>query len=55
MLYILNYIDRNNVSAARTHGFEEDLKLEGNQIDTVLSILYGGCSCASDLSQSKQF
>ncbi|KAK4052147.1 hypothetical protein OIV83_002441 [Microbotryomycetes sp. JL201] len=42
VLYILNYIDRNNVSAARTYGFERDLKLQGNQIDTILSILYVG-------------
>ncbi|KAM0791960.1 hypothetical protein ACM66B_000464, partial [Microbotryomycetes sp. NB124-2] len=42
VLYILNYIDRNNVSAARTYGFEEDLNLRGNQIDTILSILYVG-------------
>ncbi|KAK4050528.1 hypothetical protein OIO90_004995 [Microbotryomycetes sp. JL221] len=40
ILYILNYIDRNNVSAARTYGFERDLGLQGNQIDTILSILY---------------
>ncbi|KAF9232155.1 MFS general substrate transporter [Melanogaster broomeanus] len=42
LIYILNYIDRNNVAAARLRGFEEDLHLEGQQFNTVLSILYVG-------------
>ncbi|KAF5358605.1 hypothetical protein D9758_007697 [Tetrapyrgos nigripes] len=42
IIYILNYIDRNNASAARLKGFEEDLKLEGQQFATILSILYVG-------------
>ncbi|KAH9920672.1 MFS general substrate transporter [Fomitopsis serialis] len=42
VIYILNYIDRNNVSAARLRGLEADLKLEGQQYDTLLSILYVG-------------
>ncbi|GAA5885176.1 hypothetical protein JCM6882_007262 [Rhodosporidiobolus microsporus] len=42
VIYILNYIDRNNVSAARTKGFEEDLNLKGREYDTLLSILYVG-------------
>ncbi|CAA7259721.1 unnamed protein product [Cyclocybe aegerita] len=42
LIYILNYIDRNNASAARLRGFEEDLHLEGNQFATVLSVLYIG-------------
>ncbi|ORY90749.1 MFS general substrate transporter [Leucosporidium creatinivorum] len=42
VIYILNYIDRNNVSAARTKGFEDDLSLTGSQYPTVLSILYVG-------------
>ncbi|KAI0701167.1 MFS general substrate transporter [Cytidiella melzeri] len=29
LIYILNYIDRNNAAAARLRGFEEDLHLEG--------------------------
>ncbi len=35
-------IDRNNASAARLRGFERDLKLEGTQFATILSILYVG-------------
>ncbi|GAA5998021.1 uncharacterized protein JCM10292_002267 [Rhodotorula paludigena] len=42
VIYILNYIDRNNVSAARTKGLEEDLGLQGREYDTLLSILYVG-------------
>ncbi|KAF9646956.1 MFS general substrate transporter, partial [Thelephora ganbajun] len=42
IIYILNYIDRNNAAAARLRGFEEDLGLTGNQFATVLSILYVG-------------
>ncbi|THU95195.1 MFS general substrate transporter [Dendrothele bispora CBS 962.96] len=42
ILYILNYIDRNNAGAARLKGFEEDLKLQGQEFATLLSILYVG-------------
>ncbi|KAJ7781283.1 MFS general substrate transporter [Mycena metata] len=42
LIYVLNYIDRNNASAARLHGFERDLNLTGNQFASVLSILYVG-------------
>lgn len=39
---VLNYIDRNNASAARLQGFEKDLGLTGQQFPTLLSILYVG-------------
>lgn len=42
IIYILNYIDRNNAAAARLRGFEEDLHLEGQEFNTLLSILYVG-------------
>lgn len=42
VIYILNYIDRNNASAARLRGFEADLHLKGQQFATILSILYVG-------------
>ncbi|KAF9223222.1 MFS general substrate transporter [Gyrodon lividus] len=41
-IYILNYIDRSNVGAARLEGFEADLHLVGQQFATLLSILYVG-------------
>ncbi|KAK2466175.1 hypothetical protein APHAL10511_001817 [Amanita phalloides] len=42
VIYILNYIDRNNASAARLRGFEKDLHLKGQEFATLLSILYVG-------------
>ncbi|KDQ17349.1 hypothetical protein BOTBODRAFT_604572 [Botryobasidium botryosum FD-172 SS1] len=45
LIYILNYIDRNNAAAARLRGFEADLGLEGQQFATLLSILYVGYIC----------
>ncbi|KAI0307088.1 MFS general substrate transporter [Multifurca ochricompacta] len=42
LIYILNYVDRNNASAARLKGFEADLHLKGQQFNTLLSILYVG-------------
>ncbi|KAA1466512.1 MFS general substrate transporter [Dentipellis sp. KUC8613] len=42
VIYILNYIDRNNASAARLRGFEKDLNLKGEEFNTLLSILYVG-------------
>ncbi|TCD70425.1 hypothetical protein EIP91_003506 [Steccherinum ochraceum] len=42
VIYILNYVDRNNASAARLKGLEADLKLKGQEFNTLLSILYVG-------------
>ncbi|KAL5514465.1 hypothetical protein ACEPAG_2553 [Sanghuangporus baumii] len=42
IIYILNYIDRNNAAAARLRGFESDLHLKGQEYNTVLSIMYVG-------------
>ncbi|KAI0065885.1 sugar transporter [Artomyces pyxidatus] len=42
VIYILNYIDRNNAGAARLRGFEADLHLKGQEFATLLSILYVG-------------
>ncbi|KAG0709584.1 MFS general substrate transporter [Suillus ampliporus] len=42
LVYIMNYMDRNNVAAARLRGFEEDLNMTGNQFNTLISILYVG-------------
>ncbi|KAG1788911.1 MFS general substrate transporter [Suillus plorans] len=41
LMYILNFIDRNNVSAARTQ-LTTDLHLEGPQFATLLSIFFVG-------------
>lgn len=42
ILYILNYLDRNNIASARLGGLEEDLNLKGNQYQTCISILFVG-------------
>ncbi|KAI1122883.1 major facilitator superfamily domain-containing protein [Nemania abortiva] len=42
IMYILNYIDRNNIAAAKLSGLPEDLNLQGNQFQTSVSILFVG-------------
>lgn len=42
LVYLMNYIDRNNYAAARLQGLEEDLNLVGNQYQVGLSILFVG-------------
>ncbi|RVX67346.1 hypothetical protein B0A52_09127 [Exophiala mesophila] len=42
LIYLMNYIDRNNYAAARLQGLEEDLNLQGDQYQTGLSILFVG-------------
>ncbi|OJD22152.1 hypothetical protein ACJ73_06504 [Blastomyces percursus] len=40
IVYLMNYIDRNNYAAARLQGLEADLKLTPSQYQTGLSILF---------------
>ncbi|WVF73150.1 hypothetical protein IAT40_007969 [Kwoniella sp. CBS 6097] len=42
LLYIMNYLDRNNISSAKGKGLMRDLKLNETQYATCLSILYVG-------------
>jgi MFS family permease len=42
LIYIMNYLDRNNMAAARLRGLQDDLNLNYNQYATCLSILYVG-------------
>lgn len=42
IIYIMNYLDRNNIAAARLKGLQDDLKLDDAQYSTCLSILYVG-------------
>lgn len=42
IMYVMNYLDRNNIAAARLGGLEEDLNLIGNQYQTSVSILFVG-------------
>ncbi|KAL2821335.1 major facilitator superfamily domain-containing protein [Aspergillus cavernicola] len=42
LIYIMNYLDRNNMAAARLKGLQSDLGLDYDQYATCLSILYVG-------------
>ncbi|KAH7402214.1 hypothetical protein DE146DRAFT_754809 [Phaeosphaeria sp. MPI-PUGE-AT-0046c] len=42
LIYIMNYLDRNNIAAARLGGLQEDLGIDDTQYATCLSILYVG-------------
>ncbi|KAJ0159134.1 putative transporter [Colletotrichum tanaceti] len=42
LIYIMNYLDRNNIAAARLRGLQTDLNLNDTQYATCLSILYVG-------------
>ncbi|CAN8103904.1 unnamed protein product [Discula destructiva] len=42
LIYIMNYLDRNNIAAARLKGLQTDLNLSDTQYATCLSILYVG-------------
>ena len=42
LIYIMNYLDRNNIAAARLRGLQDDLQLDNQQYATCLSILYAG-------------
>lgn len=42
VMYILNYIDRNNIAAAKLAGLEKDLGLSSVEYSTAVSILFVG-------------
>ena len=42
LMYIMNYLDRNNIASARLAGLEADLNLVGTQYQTCVSILFVG-------------
>ena len=42
LIYILNYLDRNNIASARLGGIEKELGMHGSQWETVISILFVG-------------
>ncbi|KAK0385988.1 hypothetical protein NLU13_5705 [Sarocladium strictum] len=42
LMYILNYIDRNNIAAAKLAGLKEDLNLSDTEYATSVSILFVG-------------
>lgn len=42
LMYILNYLDRNNIAAAKLAGILDDLHLSSTQFNTAVSILFAG-------------
>lgn len=44
IMYILNYLDRNNISAAKLAGITTELNLSATQYQTSVSILFVGYS-----------
>ncbi|KAF4629961.1 hypothetical protein G7Y89_g8185 [Cudoniella acicularis] len=42
LMYIMNYLDRNNIAAAKLAGIVEDLNLKGAEFQTSVSILFVG-------------
>jgi len=42
--YILNYLDRQNIAAAKLAGIMEDLGLSITEYNTVVSVLFAGYS-----------
>lgn len=42
LVYLMNYIDRNNYAAAKLQGLTEDLSLSPNEYQVGLSILFVG-------------
>jgi len=42
LMYIMNYLDRNNIAAAKLAGILTDLHLKGSEFNTAVSILFVG-------------
>lgn len=42
LIYVLNYLDRNNIATARLGTLEEDIGLAGTQYNTIISIFFVG-------------
>lgn len=54
IMYILNYLDRNNIAAAKLAGLIEDLHLTGDQFNTSVSILFVGYLLMQGMRSSLQ-
>ena len=49
IMYILNYLDRQNIASAKLAGIEEDLRMNDVQYQTCISILFIGYSMITRL------
>lgn len=50
VMYIMNYLDRQNIAAAKLANIEKDLKMSDVQYQTCVSILFVGYSMLSIIS-----
>lgn len=55
LMYIMNYLDRNNIAAAKLAGLSKDLNLHDNQYQTALSILFVGYLLMQGEDASRNF
>jgi hypothetical protein len=46
LMYIMNYLDRNNISSAKLAGLSKELKLVGDQFQVKTSLSGGSCPCS---------
>ncbi|OKP12717.1 hypothetical protein PENSUB_1657 [Penicillium subrubescens] len=53
LMYIMNYLDRQNIAAAKLAQIEQDLKMTHVQYQTCVSILFVGYSASIILTQIK--
>lgn len=51
IMYVLNYLDRQNIASAKLAGFEADLNLSPVDYQTTVSILFVGYSESCDAPQ----
>lgn len=49
LMYILNYLDRNNIASAKLANIEEDLNMTPTEYQSCISILFAGYSECSNL------
>lgn len=50
LVYLMNYIDRNNYAAAKLQGLERDLNLNDTEYQVGLSILFVGYVCLTTVA-----
>ena len=54
LMYIMNYLDRNNIAAAKLAGLSEDLNLKANEYQLSVSILFVGYLLMQGMPRSLQ-
>lgn len=53
LMYIMNYLDRNNIAAVRLAGLQDELNLSSTEYQTVISILFVGYILMQSRSSQK--